>query len=490
MSATPACPRCGAIIPAERLGVCPSCLLGAPGAADDDALLDGTYALLDEIGHGAAGTVYRAHDRKLDRTVAIKILHEDLGRDAAFRARFDREARALARLVHPNVVVVHDVGQDEDLAYLVLELGTGGSLDRRLPPPVEAALDVAVQICRALSFAHERGVVHRDVKPANVLVDGDPDGALHVRVADFGIARLVGPDATEPTLTRTGVVAGTPAYVAPEALAGAAPDPRMDVYSVGVVLYESITGRLPLGDFDSLPGELDRVVRRALAPDPDRRYATAAELGAALAGLRGQDVSTAIPPGERAWMGAVASVLALGTALGLWAFLESVRPKTHAPGAALPLTFLDPRPRDDGSVVTLARFELWPTLAALLGIAAGLFAVGALRGHWVRRALDRRAPERPVPSARVVLGLGVVALGLWCLRHTLEAAGADWIVPYTPFIAGIVLLAAVVAGWYAILDAWRTSRSLTREPGLWIGAALVLVFPIIELVVQLRRALP
>jgi eukaryotic-like serine/threonine-protein kinase len=263
------------------------------------------YALLDRIGSGGAGVVWRAHDQLLGRTVAVKLLHGDLAGDPATTERFRAEAAAAAKLTHPHAVIVYDIGRDEEDGgdYLVMELVEGATLahlfdDGPLPPGVVAAL--GHQIGRALGAAHARGLVHRDVKPANILVTAD--GVA--KVADFGIARALG-DATS-RLTTTGHVMGTARYLAPEQLRDQTIDARADVYALGLVLHQALTGRQPFGEGtaievasrrlvddlpppgqlrDDVPPALDRAITRATKLDPDERYDDGAEFAATLADL-------------------------------------------------------------------------------------------------------------------------------------------------------------------------------------------------------------
>ena len=196
-----------------------------------------------ELGHGGMGRVFRARHERLGRAVAVKVLRPESAANPDFRARFAREARTLARLEHPGIVAVHDFGTTPDGdGYLVMQLVPGGSIADRLPLPVADALGIAIDLCGALTYAHGRGVIHRDIKPENVLM-GD-DG--RARLSDFGIARLVDPATSDDgPLTRPSVVLGTPGYMAPEARAGARPDPRMDVYALGALLAHMLTGRHP-----------------------------------------------------------------------------------------------------------------------------------------------------------------------------------------------------------------------------------------------------
>ncbi|MCA9118831.1 MAG: protein kinase [Planctomycetales bacterium] len=240
--------------------------------------------ILDLIGHGGMGAVYKARQRGLDRTVALKILPPEVGQDPTFAERFSREARALARLSHPNIVAIHDSGNSGGLYYLLMEYVDGVNLreaieTKELTPP--EALAIVPQICEALQYAHDEGVVHRDIKPENILLDKKG----RVKIADFGLARLLGQAADDFTLTATHQVMGTPRYMAPEQIEGAHEvDHRADIYSLGVVFYEMLTGELPLGRFDApsrkvqLDLRVDEVVLRTLEKDPLRRYQHASEI--------------------------------------------------------------------------------------------------------------------------------------------------------------------------------------------------------------------
>jgi len=240
--------------------------------------------ILDLIAHGGMGAVYKARQRGLDRMVALKILPPEVSQDPAFAERFSREARALARLSHPNIVVVHDSGNAGGLYYLLMEYVDGINLREAIQTneltPAEA-LAIVPQICEALQYAHDEGVVHRDIKPENILLDKKGK----VKIADFGLARLLGQAADNFTLTGTHQVMGTPRYMAPEQMEGSHEvDHRADIYSLGVVFYEMLTGELPLGRFDApsrkvqLDVRVDEVVLRTLEKEPSRRYQNASEI--------------------------------------------------------------------------------------------------------------------------------------------------------------------------------------------------------------------
>ena len=260
-----------------------------------DGLFDGRYRLLDRIGQGGMAKVFLAEDVSLHRKVAIKVLGERYAEDAQFVERFQREARAAAGLNHPNIVQVYDHGRANGSYYIAMEYLEGPTLDEviadegHLQP--RKAIDLSLQILAALRFAHRHGVVHRDVKPQNMILLRDG----RVKVTDFGIAR-----AGSSEMTEAGSIIGTAQYISPEQARGLPVGPPADLYSVGVVLYKMLTGRVPF-DGDSavavamrhvqerpvppshlnpdIPPDLERVVLRALSKDVDRRYQTADEMG-------------------------------------------------------------------------------------------------------------------------------------------------------------------------------------------------------------------
>src|SRR6478672_11673389 len=259
-------------------------------------------------------SVYRAHDSLLERYVALKILHEQYNEDDDFVERFKREARSVAQLQHPSIVTVIDRGEEEGRQYIVFEYIDGENLKefvvRNGRLEVREALDIAVDIARALAFAHEHGLIHRDVKPQNVLLNGDG----RAKVTDFGIARTLYVDGS---MTQTGTVLGTSNYIAPEQASGQPVDAHSDVYALGAVLYELLAGEVPFtGDsfvavamkhlHEPAPNLLDvrgdvplrvaAAVDRALEKDPEQRFPTmdafAAELEACLAELDGPEGDT------------------------------------------------------------------------------------------------------------------------------------------------------------------------------------------------------
>jgi serine/threonine protein kinase len=256
-----------------------------PPTIEEAARLFPNYEVLEIIGRGGMGAVYKARQLALDRLVAIKLLPLEVSVDRDFAERFKREARTMARLSHPNIVSVFDFGTtSEGHLYFVMEFVEGTTLHhliRTTGLKAAQALEIIVGVCEALNYAHAEGIVHRDVKPANVLVDVRG----RVKVTDFGLARLSGPSAAEQAgYTMTGTVLGTPDYMAPEQKRGMHVDHRADIYSLGVMLYEMLCGHVPQGVFDlpsrlvSVDERVDQVVVRAMQQEPDRRYQNTAEM--------------------------------------------------------------------------------------------------------------------------------------------------------------------------------------------------------------------
>ena len=304
------CPHCGKPVPPTALGdLCPECMLKAglatqtegPGAAGESsgprfvpppvgeiARLFPQLEILRLIGQGGMGAVYKARQPSLDRFVALKVLPPAAAGDPGFAERFNREARALARLNHPNIVAVHDFGKAGTLHYLVMEFVDGANLrevERLGELTPEQALAIVPQICEALQFAHNEGIVHRDIKPENLLLDKRG----RVKITDFGIAKMVGTGAGQQNLTGAKDVVGTPHYMAPEQIEKPlSVDHRADIYSLGVVFYEMLTGELPLGKFQppskkvQIDVRLDEVVLHALEKEPDRRYQQASQVKTAV----------------------------------------------------------------------------------------------------------------------------------------------------------------------------------------------------------------
>ena len=240
--------------------------------------------IIELIGAGGMGAVYKARQEGLDRLVALKILPEEFGHDVKFALRFTREARTLAKLNHPSIVSVYEFGNMDDTYYFLMEFVDGSTLRDvvkagQLAP--EHALAIVPHLCDALQYAHDKGVIHRDIKPENILIGTDGS----VKIADFGLSRILGNESQQDALTGTHQVMGTPRYMAPEQLEGAhGVDHRADIYSLGVVFYEMLTGELPIGRFAApskkveIDVRLDEVVLRTLEKEPQRRYQHASQI--------------------------------------------------------------------------------------------------------------------------------------------------------------------------------------------------------------------
>lgn len=302
------CPNCGRLMAGGPLaGLCPACLLAQGSAPESQANrapfvpppIDEVRKLFPQLevvsllGAGGMGAVYKARQPALDRWVALKILPAENSSGVNFAERFNREARALARLSHPNIVTVHEFGQAGALHFFIMEFVDGTNL-RQLQQSgriaAREALQIIPQICDALQYAHDEGVVHRDIKPENVLVDRKG----RVKIADFGLAKILNPTPDTQRLTMEGQVMGTPHYMAPEQVEKPlAVDHRADIYALGVVFYEMLTGDLPLGKFPppsrkvQIDFRLDDVVLRALENDPERRYQKVSEVKSQVESIAG-----------------------------------------------------------------------------------------------------------------------------------------------------------------------------------------------------------
>ena len=313
----------------------------------------GPYEVLSPLGMGGMGEVYRARDTRLDRTVALKVLSSPSSEEPDRLERFRREARAISRLAHPNICILHDVGEEDGVAFLVMECLEGQTLAERLeegPLPLDLALRYAEQIAEALSMAHRQGVIHRDLKPSNLMLTRQG-----VKLLDFGLAKLMRADrdpglqATTESLhlTEEGVLLGTVAYMAPEQLEGGEADARTDLFALGAVLYEMATGRRPFAGksrasliaaiLSSEPPPLasvqpmtppivERVVKRCLAKDPDDRWQSARDLASELSWIRegGSEAGVARPIAARRqgrsmlWGGLIGTALAAAVFAAMW----------------------------------------------------------------------------------------------------------------------------------------------------------------------------
>jgi eukaryotic-like serine/threonine-protein kinase len=285
-------------------------------------VLDGRYEMLEPIGGGGVGVVYRARRAQLDRTVAVKVLHESLVTDDGFVRRFQREAVAMSRLHHAHCLAVIDFGVYESRPYLVLEYVPGQTVAKLLeegPFPTARALHVAVQLLETLEYFHHHHVIHRDLKSENVMLVESSGMTDFVKVLDFGMAKIITGSGADSQLSKLGLIPGTPSTMAPEQICQLPPDPRIDIYATGILLYEMIVGRRPFSGVDmatvlkmqvsappkppreivgeaTLSAEFEQVILKALEKDRVDRFATAADMAAALRGTPEGRAASRRPP--------------------------------------------------------------------------------------------------------------------------------------------------------------------------------------------------
>ena len=417
MSTSYRCAECGAeLAPDAPQGLCPKCLLhrglqtdtaggeAAPPAGGEfvpptPAELAGQFPeleILELVGRGGMGIVYKARQKHLDRLVALKILSPRIARDPAFAERFTREARAMALLNHPHIVAVYDFGQREGRYYFLMEFVDGVNLRQlldtgRLEP--QQALAIVPQMCEALQYAHDHRIVHRDIKPENLLLDRHGQ----VKIADFGLAKLVGRTTGDLTLTGTGQVMGTLHYMAPEQMEHPQEvDHRADIYSLGVVFYQLLTGELPLGRFAPpsrkvhVDVRLDEIVLRALEKEPSLRYQQVSQIKTKV-----EEIAAHPGPGTAPVPGGPAQVAEQPSP----ADLEQARREVLAPAVGLLAT-------------GLVNFVIIAILGAIFGVVS-------------RAAEAAEAAREPLPM-----------LAMW-IRGTV----------FGPLLVVLLLAGVVAAGW-------------------------------------------
>ncbi len=387
-----------------------------------DTLFDGRYRIQRKLGAGGMADVYLAEDQELGRRVAIKILNGRHANDDQFIERFRREAKNAAALNHPNIVSIYDRGNAEDTYYIAMEFLDGRTLKElivgRGSAPINVAIEYARQILSALRFAHRHGIVHRDIKPHNVLVDGEG----RVKVTDFGIAR-----AGTSQMTETGSIVGTAQYLSPEQARGGEVDPRSDLYSLGIVLYELLTGKTPFeGETPveiamkhlstapkppsklrpDIPPELDMVVLRALAKSPDDRYQSADEMEADLERVaRGARVSaTTADTATQVLRRPAAAAAAAASATA--ATMIATPPSTAAAG--IPPTVVE----EEEEYEEGGERPLWPWLVAagfvIAAIIAGFFVYQELSGSKATVPVNNYVGEKQAQAEQQIRGAHLV----------------------------------------------------------------------------------
>lgn len=528
MSESAKCPYCGKPVPPESPGgICPECMMKAgvasqPGGTSDVEGAAGRVPsprelgrlfpqleILECLGRGGMGVVYKARQPKLDRFVALKILAPERGADPAFAERFQREAQALARLAHPSIVTIHDFGESDCLCYLLMEFVDGVSLrqllDNARVSPREA-LTIVPQICEGLQYAHDRGIVHRDIKPENILLDKDG----RVKIADFGIARIMASEPTAPAsstpsaqsvfaLTEVGGVLGTPGYMAPEQLnAPLEVDHRADIYSLGVVLYQMLTGQLPGKSIEPpsrkvvVDVRLDEVVLRALEKEPQRRYQQASDMKTGIETIVA-DEQSCLPQTAR-WPRATVFG-ALWILLGAFAYWQQYMPSGWTFTRAI---------RGGGHVGPIV-VEVLLFVTFILGWSApfGSTVLGIFGFQELRRSPGTVAAFAATLSVTLFCPLMVFYRWVaWLVRSVLgQVEHAGVVVGVSPHLPpwgnGLASLVGVVLSVLLILLAWKPARRFVNSPpppvrslpeGSW-GKALLAVLPRLALVFFVNIAL-
>ncbi|MBK9258534.1 MAG: serine/threonine protein kinase [Polyangiaceae bacterium] len=472
--------------------------------------LSGNYKVLRVIGEGGMGRVYEAqHTRIAGKRFAIKLLHAEFARQPGILARFQREAEASASISHPNVVGVYDVDRTPDgQPFMVSELLAGQDLSKLLESQeritVKQAVIITRQVCRALQAAHDKGVIHRDVKPENVFITGALDEPT-AKVLDFGISRLQNEGSS--SLTKTGMVIGTPAYMAPEQAMGGQVDARVDVYGVGAILYRTLTGRLPYGDEEptvtiaklltteperprqvapEIPESLEMIIQKAMAREPDRRYQTLQEMERALGAFEAQLSSAAVQ--GAAGSGAVATTDGEIAAARPQLFLEIA---TAVVVAIFGLLGVLNGAIRLGRGIGLSKLEFALALLALLGLFGtplALLVRYIKKTIWpdTNRVVELASRFRmPLLTALAVTGMLSVFI------HVLEGVsgagtGAGWAI-WEMLIPVVGALAAAIAfSWRRIGPKLPFSRAGGNGSHI-LGGALALEFIVVLVLVLAHR---
>ncbi|MHA3772617.1 serine/threonine-protein kinase [Verrucomicrobiota bacterium sgz303538] len=506
------CPQCGApLSPNAPAGLCPACLLRQgvdadsvtaapphgfePPSVADIAPLFPQLEILEFIGKGGMGAVYKARQKDLDRIVALKILPPSLGEAPAFAERFAREAKALAKLNHPGIVTIHEFGRADGLYYFLMEFVDGVNLRQLLAggrvSPREA-LAIVPEICDALQFAHDHGIVHRDIKPANILIDRRG----RVKVADFGLAKLIeaGAEAAAAEqseaakagspLTEAGNVMGTPSYMAPEQTERPDEvDHRADIYSLGVVLYELLTGELPTGTLQPpsrkvrIDVRLDEMVLRALEKKPELRYQQASEMKTQVEAIHSApaaaDSVPPVPPPLQTPQTALPKSRFSRTAIvgAMWACLFFLATVPAYFVTAVTVTPAGQRPPGIGPVeILLITFLLIPGLTAPFGTTI----LGSIALSQIRRSEGRLhgfglAVFDVLLFPLLVLDAVIAICGTLVYKAVSPALNSDgaWTARYHDQISLLVILLIVLVcaavDYLIIRKVWRTVKLVSTD---------------------------
>jgi tRNA A-37 threonylcarbamoyl transferase component Bud32 len=498
-SPLPTCPRCGAPLPADAPeGLCPRCLGALPLEAE--TILDGgpsgpaqplspeelaphfpQLEILECLGRGGMGVVYKARQKTLNRLVALKLLAPERVDDEKFAERFAREAQALAALNHPSIVTIHDFGQAGGFYFLLMEFVDGANLrqlmgTQKFTP--EEALAIVPAICEALQYAHERGIVHRDIKPENILLDK----AGRVKIADFGVARMLNVEGPEASLAET-QPAGTPQYMAPEQKEHRRTDHRADIYSLGVVFYEMLTGELPGKPLEApssrLRGmqvevRLDEIVLRALEANPERRYQTANEFR-----VEAETIAAGPPPHQPPLEHKLLHLEGVTT-------FRSVRALRVAQVACIGfLGFLGYLPRWHAFFGFFGFF-------GLIGVAYVIEAIARRKSASPEVPLQQPRPDGPggfsraalIAAGWITLCVVVVPPFIWHENRTHEFEYGGLFSNFlSVFVFLVFLLPAITAPFGATLLGWvavsQIRRSAGKLHGLWLAVSDGLFFPLL-----------
>jgi|GEM_PF-6966873 len=474
----PICPKCATVIPDEAPGgLCPKCTMEAaatvtnttsgvrhttPPGIGEIAPHFPELEIIELIGVGGMGAVYKARQPQLDRFVALKILSHHLASDPTFVERFNREARVLARLSHPNIVGIHDFGTAGPYCFLTMELVDGVNLRQAMQAgrftPAEA-LEMVQHLCSALKFAHEEGILHRDIKPENILIDSKG----RVKIADFGIAKLVGEEREQDfTLTLQGAALGSPHYMAPEQIETPGDvDQRADIYSLGVVLYEMLTGGLPLGRF-ALPSEkaamdsrIDHIVMRTLEKEREARYQSAGEVGTEVAALgkspapqpRKIEHSHGSPEVARfSLASAILTGISIPLSIGMVVMYY------------MPLSVGSPVPHGSGGQ---GAGEVLGAILSLLGVLAALTSavIGFILGARALAEIRRSGGVKGGTSSATFATTAWPILFMFLCSLSIVAMGAGTLELL------ILLLTTTIAAWLLVRGMDRWARGVAHEDG-------------------------